>query len=481
MKKYLIFGLLAICLFISCNKQLQEKPDNFLSPAQFFKNDAEAIEGVNGAYYIAYYMYGGGNNLNYWSALGTDIGIPSTGDLAGAAYDYQLYTVTNDDATLESIWTALYKEVANCNLVISEVNGNPNISDTVSKQVLGQALFFRSLAYYWLTCYWGGVPMWLDALDVTKISGPLQRTPVDSIRQQMISDLKVAAQDLPGTWTSANLGRPSRWAADMLLGQVYLWRKDWGNAAAVADAIIANQGGSNRLIPNYSNIWGIANEYNPENIWEVDYTQTTHATDMGDDYTPRQVDEPNIPGYAGDLTGYGLITSMPEFLATFDPQDLREPWYDWHGAGGVTTNHHYVMKRIVWGEPRGNHGLNGLVYRMAGAYLMYAEAENELSGPTATAYARINAIRERAGLTDLSGLSQDQFRQAVRTEVLHELSFEYNRRWDLIRWGMLYNAVKSVSVSYPAGAMNIQPYDTLQPIPSQEISLNPALTQNPGY
>jgi len=194
---------------------------------------------------------------------------------------------------------------------------------------------------------------------------------------------------------------------------------------------------------------------------------------------PRQVDEPTIPGF--NMTGYGLVTSSVEFLATFDPNDLREPWYDWHGNGTINTHFHYVAKMMNWAAPRGNSGSNAIVYRLADAYLMYAEAENELNGPTTDAYDKINVIRRRANVSDLNGLSQDQFRQAIMDERKWELGFEFQRRWDLDRWGKLVEAVKSNAATNPAGAANVRPFHQLIPVPSREISLNPALTQNPGY
>jgi len=478
MKKYLSFILL-ILLFSSCSKQLIEKPKSFLSPAQFFQSDAEAIGAVNGAYSTCDFLYGSGTtyDLGYWSSLGTDIAWPTGG--RATVFDFLTYTLgLSDEGNLDNIWQTLYKGVANCNMVIGGVTNNAFISSATKDEVLGQALFLRSLYYYWLTCFWGDVPMWLNPLDVSVVS-TLPRTSVDSVRQQMVNDLKTAASDLPPVWTGADLGRASKWAADMLLCHVYLWQKDWSDAATVASEIMVNQGGNNRLLPSWSDIFGQANEYNAEDIWEIDFTQTTHPTSFSDRYMPRQVDEPVVPGYT--MTGYGLVTATKYFLSTFDSSDLREPWYDWHGADGITTNYHYVYKQMDWGEPRSNSGLNSIVYRMADAYLMYAEAANELNGPTSAAYAAVNAIRERAELPDLTGLTQDQFRQAVRTERLHELSFEFNRRWDLNRWGTLVEAVQTDSATNPEGAANVRPYYTLCPVPYQEIDLNPKLTQNPGY
>jgi hypothetical protein len=364
-------------------------------------------------------------------------------------------------------------------MVIDRVSNNPKISSSVNKQVLGEALFLRSLYYYWLTCLWGDVPLWLNKLDVIEISGPISRTPVAAIRQQMISDLKVAAANLPASYSGTNLGRASKWAANMLLCNYYLWEKDWKNAKAIAADIIAQQGGTHKLLTNYADIWGPANEYSAEAIWEIDFTVTTHATSFTDRFMPRQVDEPTVPGFP--MTGYGLLTSTNEFLATFDPNDLRKKWYDWNGNGTIKTKYHYVLKQMNFSEARNNHGMNSRVFRMADAYLMFAEAENELNGPTVDGYAKINAIRKRAGLTDLTALTKEQFRQAVRNERKWELSFEFQHRWDLNRWGILVEAVKSISVTNPAGAANIKDYHQLFPIPTREMSLNPELKQNPGY
>ena len=225
---------------------------------------------------------------------------------------------------------------------------------------------------------------------------------------------------------------------------------------------------THHLLADYGQIWGEANEYNAENIWEIDFTLNTHPTSFTDRYMPRQVDEPVIPGYT--MTGYGLVTASPSYLATFDPLDLREKWYDWHGDGIINTRYHYVLKQMVWGEPRGNHGLNSIVFRLAEAYLIFAEAENELNGP-GDAYAKINTIRSRAGLPDLTGLTQDQFRQAVRDERKWELGFEFQRRWDLNRWGILVQAVQSNAASNPVGAENVREYHNFARCPPGSFPL----------
>ena len=128
---------------------------------------------------------------------------------------------------------------------------------------------------------------------------------------------------------------------------------------------------------------------------------------------------------------------------------------------------------------------NFIILRHADVLLVFAEAENELNGPTSAAYDAINAVRQRAGLAPLSGLTKDQFRQAVWDERAHELYGEFQARFDLIRegrWIQLMNAPSRVPDFANQGACKPrQAYQTLQNIPNQELAANPLMTQNPGY
>lgn len=78
---------------------------------------------------------------------------------------------------------------------------------------------------------------------------------------------------------------------------------------------------------------------------------------------------------------------------------------------------------------------NNIIFRLADAYLMYAEALNEAQGPVQEAHDAVNIIRNRSDMPDLpAGLSQDEFRERVRNERAIELAFEDSRFWDLKRW-----------------------------------------------
>ncbi|HEX5554565.1 MAG TPA: RagB/SusD family nutrient uptake outer membrane protein [Chitinophagaceae bacterium] len=80
------------------------------------------------------------------------------------------------------------------------------------------------------------------------------------------------------------------------------------------------------------------------------------------------------------------------------------------------------------------------VYRYAEVLLWEAEAYNE-PGQTAQAYPKINKVRNRAGLADLtSGLNQAAFRKAVYHDERVESAFE-DHRFQLLRTGTAIDAM----------------------------------------
>src|SRR3546814_7177866 len=78
-------------------------------------------------------------------------------------------------------------------------------------------------------------------------------------------------------------------------------------------------------------------------------------------------------------------------------------------------------------------------YRMAEAYLIYAEAENELNGMTQAAVDKVNAVRGRVnvGLYSAGQFSKEEFRDHILDEWLWEFTLEGKDYFDLVRMGQL--------------------------------------------
>lgn len=136
--------------------------------------------------------------------------------------------------------------------------------------------------------------------------------------------------------------------------------------------------------------------------------------------------------------------------------------------------------------------------RYAEILLNYAEAKNEFSGPDATVYEAIQAIRRRAGIRPYelpAGLTQDEMRELIRLERRLELAFEGHRFFDVRRWmiaeqtetkvmhGMEVRRNGSNKTYHPFEVRkhNFTPAMYLWPLPLNEIAKSPALLQNPLY
>ena len=115
--------------------------------------------------------------------------------------------------------------------------------------------------------------------------------------------------------------------------------------------------------------------------------------------------------------------------------------------------------------------------------MIYAEAQNELSGPTTEAYSAINEVRTRARngdenvLPELIGLSKDEFREAVLHERRVEFVNEGKRWYDLVRTNNLVEYV----VRAKGSSTNPQEFNYVFPIPQRERDINTNLSQNLGY
>ena len=110
---------------------------------------------------------------------------------------------------------------------------------------------------------------------------------------------------------------------------------------------------------------------------------------------------------------------------------------------------------------------------------MYAEALNQ-SDRIDEGYPFINAIRERAGLGDLSGLSKEEFALALEHERRVEFLSEGQRWFDLARTGRTIEVLNSYFQSI-GSSFSVTQEELLMPLPIREIDIDPNLKQNPGY
>lgn len=126
---------------------------------------------------------------------------------------------------------------------------------------------------------------------------------------------------------------------------------------------------------------------------------------------------------------------------------------------------------------------NYKIFRYAGAVLGLAEA-NLMKGDVASSLHYLNMVRSRAGLYDLSladvGGNADLLMEEIRRECAKELLGEYNRKFDLVRWGIWYERTRQ----YNTGSLisqNVRPCNRYWPIPADQVAASGGVLTNKEY
>nr|WP_294897595.1 RagB/SusD family nutrient uptake outer membrane protein [uncultured Pedobacter sp.] len=520
--KYLYISALFIMFTgVSCESFLEEKPRDIIAPENFFASEADARQAITGVYaiYKNNSMYGQVGLDNFYDN-GADIIEPSR--VIGFIEPIGNYTLNEAVAdrseqlmSVSDTWKDCYKIILNCNIIIDRVTGNKGISQAAQTDVIAEAKFLRSLAYWHITNLWGDAPYYTENLKINDIK-VLGRTDKATILTGVMADLEFAQANLKSSYPPADNGRATKWAAATLMAKIYMQQKQWQKGLDKCNEII-NQSGLT-ILPKYADVFNPANEYNKEIIWSLDFAKDIRGqfeegvpSLAGNGnwrpsmFNPRLGDEPKNTAQRAALSaaltargeafnGTGLQVAALDFAQKFPLNDLRRPLNVMESYLGFPLKFPYMAKFMnlsVNTSPRFNHSDNRLVFRLADVKLMAAECENERPGGDPTvAYEYIKEIRQRAYATTaeaeaIKGLNQEQFRQAIYDERKWELAGECLRKYDLIRWGILLDVMKNIQYRFWKPNENIKPYHVLLPIPLQELQINPKLLEsdptNNGY
>lgn len=485
MTKKFIPALLALSLLTtSCQDFLKESPDSLMVEGNFYKTEADAEAAITAAYDVLnnqwdiYYR-----GIYLLAELPTDNAECGQGVANSYIFALKDYTTGPVNDRIYTLYTALYKAIANANVALDKIPAISFTDETKKNRLLAEARFIRGLLYFNLVRLFGDVPLVIhQTTSLGDVNAP--RAKAEDVYKQIVEDFTFGEKNLDATATAATAGRPTRTAATGLLAKVYLTLKDYPNARDKAKAALGDA--QYGLFASYFDLFAPANKINKEFIFAI---QNKGGTGTGNGfgmalYLPRATIA--LPG-GGTVAGNSADVPTQEFYDSFKAGDLRRDRtfftkYD-AGAGAATFRPHwYKFFDPAAITTLGEGNLNYPVLRYSDLLLTYAEALNEIGGPTADAYQAINQVRRRAygksgadAAVDLAGLSQSTFRDAVLDERRWEFGFEDHRWFDLVRTGKL------VSLLRAKGNTRIQDYHTLFPIPQRERDVNPNLTQNPGY
>ncbi len=356
----------------------------------------------------------------------------------------------------EAAWNASYQGIARANIVLSRID-DIDMDSGLRERLKGEALFLRSLFYYHLTVGFGNIPLVLTETATVAEGESHTQVPAATVYAQLISDLIEAEQKLPQGYSGADLGRATRGAAGTLLGKIYLTTGDRSGAETALRRVMTY---GYSLVPNYADLWGVANEHNSESIFEVEFEGG--FGDQGNSFT-------------NQFNGV-LATSVTSGQRNIPERDLIDAYEvgDTRFAGSIDS---VTATNTGWPTKYGRTNSfseddapnNWVVLRYADVLLMLAEA----LGESGEAYDLINQVRTRAGLGAIDASTAGSFAEKLLQERRVELAFE-NHRWaDLLRFGVA-ESVMSAQGKPVNGKL-------LFAIPQRELDLNSNFAQNPGY
>lgn len=494
-KKYIAVASLSVLVFSSCSDFLNESDPTNFTVENYFTKPEHAVSSVNAIYTSMRTPLTSGFGGGAWMMTEFATGLAAT-DLGQAVDSYFVKDLNNtsDNGYGLSIWTAYYRGIGNANLSIAKIPEISMDSDQAA-QLLGEAHFLRAWYYFELVRMFGNIPLVTEVVSLQSEQLRPSQASVDEVYNLIVQDLTTAeAAGLP--WRSA-AGRVSLGAVKSLLAEVYLTMAGYplqkGNeyyqrAADKAAEVINAQQFS--LFDSYDDLHDPSMKNIGENIFMIQFATQVIPSNWQVAIIPYNK---NISQYSDETGG---IYATADFVESYEPGDLRaqekqffytQYTHESNRNQTVDLGGYFIWKHFdeVAQTSTANSDLNWPVIRYANVLLTYAEAANEVGGPSAEVYSAVNAIRARAELDDLSGLSKELLREAIWKERWYELCYENKTWFDMVRLRKAFDVETKQFENYVGHRFTYGPVvserELLFPIPTSEIQNNSNLSQNSGY
>lgn len=521
-------------VFNSCTK-LDEEVYSSITAESFFNTRDEVIANYIRpfAHIVGSYQY----RIWHLNTLTTDEtsmpykdGTPPA-DGGDQIVGFHWHTWTIDDSEIKNTFDALYRGVGYTNATLENMEkvDFEKLNVGLNKEsVLAELRVYRAWYYFMIMDMFGNVPI------VEKVGDPLypassQRKDVFAwVEKEILDNVdKLADKGDPNTY--GHMIKPAAWA---LLAKLYLnagiytgtltagglqpGTPRWDDCVKYCDKVLSyTTGGGYQLDANWNDPFKIKNELSKENIFVVVY-DTTYAQEMRWNY--KNLHAEHAKTYNLGFTPTNRAMTHNNFYKLFGATDKRkQQWLvgPQFAADGVTP------LKCLTGAQRGQplvldpyfvnapgdtatmltakefHGARNVkyeiqkggkisqmsndapVFRLADVYLMKAEALMRKNGGAATTEAvdLVNTMRAR-DFSSTDPVAKYTTGTLTLDELLNERAREFAwegwRRNDLIRFGKFTSGTwwdKKPSA----------PFRTVFPIPAASISINPNMTQNPGY
>lgn len=539
MKRLLVYMLAGMSLIgTSCSDFLETIPHDALSPSTTWQTEADAEKFLIGCYD----GWADESGILYWDC-GSDFG-----------FNYHIHegwrNIGNGSMTASNQVAGYYSfsMIRRCNDFLTNIANIEFAEESKKNNMIGQVKTIRAYQYFLMNWIYGGVPI-IESYETAE-EAQVPRNSEEEVKDFIYNELDEAIPMLyDAPEASGYIAKGTALALNM---RASLFYGDYQRAKDAAKAIMDLE--IYELDPSYENLFTLAGQNSKEIIASVQhdenlYSNWTIATmyNNADGGWSSMVPTQNLVdiyemsnGLTKEEAGSGYDATHP--FANRDPRmamTILYPGMDWVGLTGKTIlntldatidgakNPNYPddadnasKTALTWAKylnPYTQYGdiwstnAQPIVFRYAEVLLSYAEAENELNGPSAEVYNLLNQVRNRVGMPDVDQNkynNQAKLRELIRRERSVELAGEGLRRQDIIRWkddsgkmlaetvlnGPLTRVVGTVNTSEPdptkratiSGTALVEnrafaSYNRYLPIPQSAIDKNPNLKQNEGY
>ncbi|WP_264548396.1 RagB/SusD family nutrient uptake outer membrane protein [Flavobacterium sp. N2820] len=513
MKRIKLFGISIFLLagISACTDDLNTEPKVQLSLEQLLQQDPNAIEGIMSKLYGSFALSGpngpGSSDISDDPGESPFLrGIVNLQDFTADGMKNrwgddgldQLTTTSNWDENnkfFRYLYNRAYYTIPQCNNLIN-ILGSVDVAN--EEQVLSEIRFLRSLSYYYLIdCFGKGVLATENNFGETS---PLPEASRIELFNYVESELLAIENTLPNT---NSYGRANKSVARMLLAKLYLNAEVYTGTARYTEALtftkkVIDEGGYS-LAPNFVSMFSGDNNSSSEVIYPLIADPLVSQSFGNTTY----IVNGSLNSATMTLSSYGATEGWGGHRAT-------KAWYGLFGNLGTSTDdraqlfwtagHTYEMTDYKeWTNgypsikfrnsnfigattPTGFSGTDFPLFRLADAYLMYAECvvRGAAGGTINQAVDYVNDVRERSNAAVITAGDLDL--DFIIDERGRELNLEGHRRSDLIRFGMFTGG--SYLWPWKGNTLNgtsIPSTYKLFPIPVQALQANPNLTQNPGY
>ncbi|MGV3766056.1 MAG: RagB/SusD family nutrient uptake outer membrane protein [Chitinophagaceae bacterium] len=531
MKKLTLYtAVIAMLLMAACKKSFLDTEDVTIATEQnFYKTPDDAWKALVGVYDGLQRSVGtGGASLIVAAEVMSDNAFGGGGNADGFGFqlidEFDKDRSPSDQNMYADLWASYYRTIYRANMLLSKLDQvNWGTNENLRKIYESETKFLRAYSYFDMIRFWGSVP-----LVTYSTTDNIPQAAPDSVYRLIAEDLEFAAANLPATTYAAQdpstRGRITKWAAEALLGRVFLYYTGYYNKTDLPGGVskaktlayledVINNGGFG-LVDDFARLWPAAslNDYagedNKETVFGVKFTYTSNwngNVDGNQWMVMNGIRVQTIPPYG---LGWGGVTVNQKLWNAYNANDARrnatiisidDEGLDFQNRKDQREYTGYYNKKYT---PMADAAGVSLAEKMGGVSFMIAQFQDyvsiryadvllmaaELGAPGAQNY--FDLVRQRA----LGGsfLSIPVSQENIMKERRLEFAGEGIRYWDLLRQGVNaaataiaestmvqngeVNTVKTIS------AAKIIETRGLSQIPYSQVTLsNGVLKQNAGW